>query len=194
MRPRRCPEWPASAARAHRRRGSRPAGRTAFDWWGAAGFVPRVGEPHLNGLGGEVPIVLWDATRGRPEVICGQGPAPAAASIERVRDMGLAEVPGTGLAAACVPGAFGAWMTLLKDHGTWGLAEVMQLAIGYAEGGYPLLPRIVETLAMVEPLFREHWPSSAAVYLQAGLPPPGQRFRDRDLAATYRRLGPDAEA
>jgi len=169
-------------------------GGNAFDAAVAAGFVLKVVEPHLNGLGGEVPIVLWDATRGRPEVICGQGPAPAAASIDCVRDMGLAEVPGTGLVAACVPGAFGGWMTLLKDHGTWRLAEVMQLAIGYAEAGYPLLPRVAETLAMVEPLFREHWPSSAAVYLEAGLPRAGQRFRNRDLAATYRRLVRDGEA
>src|SRR5260370_21990501 len=70
----------------------------------------------------------------------------------------------------------------------------MQPATGCAEGGYPRLPRIVETLAMVEPLFREHWPSSAAVYLEAGLPRAGQRFRNRDLAATYRRLVRDAEA
>src|SRR5260370_23787427 len=47
---------------------------------------------------------------------------------------------------------------------------------------------------MVEPLFREHWPSSAAVYLEAGLPRAGQRFRNRDLAATYRRLVRDAGA
>lgn len=169
-------------------------GGNAFDAAVAAGFVLQVVEPHLNGLGGEVPIVLWDSTRGRPEVICGQGPAPAAASIERVREMGLAEVPGTGLVAACVPGAFGGWMTLLRDHGTWRLAEVMQFAIGYAEAGYPLLPRIVDTLAMVEPLFREHWPSSAAVYLRHGLPRAGQRFRNPDLAATFRRLVREGEA
>jgi gamma-glutamyltranspeptidase/glutathione hydrolase len=169
-------------------------GGNAFDAAVAAGFVLQVVEPHLNGLGGEVPIVLWDATRGRPEVICGQGPAPAAASIDRIRELGLGEVPGTGLVAACVPGAFGGWMTLLRDHGTWRLADVMQFAIGYAESGYPPLPRIADTLAMVEPLFREHWPSSAAVYLEAGVPRTGQRFRNRDLASTYRRLVHDGES
>ena len=76
-------------------------GGNAFDAAVAAGFVLQVVEPHLNGLGGEVPIVLWDVTRKRVEVICGQGPAPAAADIDRIRDMGLGEVPGTGLVAAC---------------------------------------------------------------------------------------------
>ena len=163
-------------------------GGNAFDAAVAAGFVLQVVEPHLNGLGGEVPIMLWDSRRKKAEVICGQGPAPAAATIDRVLAMGLADVPGTGLVAACVPGAFGAWMTLLRDHGTWRASDVMDFAIGYADSGYPLHPRIVDTLTMVEPLFREHWAASAAVYLEAGVPRPWQVFRNRDLAATYRRL------
>lgn len=169
-------------------------GGNAFDAAGAAGFVLQVVEPHLNGLGGEVPILLWDSTRGKVEVICGQGPAPKAANIEAIERLGLTDIPGTGLVAACVPGAFAGWMTLLRDHGTWTIADVMHFAIGYAESGYPLLPRIAETLAMVEPLFRDHWPSSAAVYLRDGLPKPGQLFRNRDLAVTYRRLVRESES
>src|SRR5207244_2582302 len=84
------------------------------------------------------------------EVTCGQGPAPTAAGIQRIRKMGLGEVPGTGLIAACVPGAFAAWLALLRDHGTWRLADVLEFAIGYAESGYPLLPRIADTLVLVE--------------------------------------------
>jgi len=163
-------------------------GGNAFDAAVAAGFVLQVVEPHLNGLGGDLPIVLWDARREKVEVMCGQGPSPAAATIETVRGMGLADIPGTGLVAACVPGAFGGWMTLLRDHGTWSVGDVLEFAIGYAGAGYPLLPRIVDTLAMVEPLFREHWPASAAVYLADGLPRPWQIFRNRDVADTYRRL------
>jgi gamma-glutamyltranspeptidase / glutathione hydrolase len=169
-------------------------GGNAFDAAVAAGFVLQVVEPHLNGLGGEVPIVLWDATREEVDVICGQGPAPAAAGIDRVRGLGLGEIPGTGLVAACVPGAFGGWLALLRDHGTWRLHDVLDFAIGYAEGGYPLLPRIADVLAMVEPLFRHEWPSSAAVYLAAGMPKPWQRFRNRELAGTYGRLVREAES
>jgi gamma-glutamyltranspeptidase/glutathione hydrolase len=169
-------------------------GGNAFDAAVAAGFVLQVVEPHLNGLGGDLPILLWDAARGKVEVICGQGPAPAAAGIDRIRDMGLSEIPGTGLAAACVPGAFGAWLALLRDHGTWRLRDALDFAIGYARDGYPLLPRIADVLAMVEPLFREHWTTSAAVYLAGGVPLPWQRFRNRDLAATYMRLVDEAES
>src|ERR1700686_1597638 len=88
-------------------------GGNAFDAAVAAGFVLQVVEPHLNGLGGDLPILLWDSRRRKVEVICGQGPAPSTATIGRVHAMGLADIPGTGLVAACVPGAFGGGMTLL---------------------------------------------------------------------------------
>ncbi|HYT26784.1 MAG TPA: gamma-glutamyltransferase, partial [Actinomycetota bacterium] len=92
-------------------------GGNAFDAAVAAGLVLQVVEPHQNGPGGEAPILLWDARRRRPLVVAGQGPAPAAATIERFRDLGLDLVPGTGLLAACVPGAFDAWMRLVRDYG-----------------------------------------------------------------------------
>jgi gamma-glutamyltranspeptidase / glutathione hydrolase len=169
-------------------------GGNAFDAAVAAGFVLQVVEPHLNGLGGDMPILLWDSSRARIEVICGQGPAPKSATIESIRALGLEDIPGTGLLAASVPGAFGAWMALLRDHGTWRLHDVMRFAIDYADAGYPLVPRIADTIAMVEGLFRDHWPSSAAVYLRDGLPVPGSRFRNPDLAATYRRLVTEGES
>lgn len=167
-------------------------GGNAFDAAAAAGFVLQVVEPHLNGPGGEVPIVLWDARHKKVEVICGQGPAPAAATVDNVRNVGVTDIPGNGLVPACVPGAFGGWVTLLRDHGTWPLAEILEFAIGYADGGYPLLPRVAMTLQMVEPLFREHWPASAELYLAGGIPEPRQRFRNPSLAETYRRLAREA--
>ncbi|HEV2034168.1 MAG TPA: gamma-glutamyltransferase family protein [Candidatus Dormibacteraeota bacterium] len=169
-------------------------GGNAFDAAAAAGFVLEVVEPHLNGLGGEVPIVLWDASHRRVDVICGQGPAPQAATIERIRSLGVDEIPGTGLLAACVPGAFGGWMSLLRDHGTRRLEEIMHFAIGYAEAGYPAVPRIAGVIAAVEQLFRTHWPTSASVYLRDGVPAAGGRLRNPDLAATYRRLVREANA
>jgi gamma-glutamyltranspeptidase/glutathione hydrolase len=170
-------------------------GGNAFDAAVAAGFVLQVVEPHLNGPGGEVPIILNDAASGRQVVICGQGVAPAAATIERYRDLGLDLVPGSGLLATVVPGAFDAWMLLLRDHGTLRPREVLEFAIGYAEGGYPLVAGISAKIALVRDLFLSEWPTSAAVYLPGGaVPPPGSRFRNPVLAATYRRLLDEAEA
>ena len=157
-------------------------GGNAFDAAVAAGFALQVVEPHLNGLGGEAPIILHDAGRAGVEVICGQGTAPAAATIEAYRDAGLDFVPGTGLLAAVVPGAFDAWMVLLREHGTLELEEVLAPAIGYAERGYPLVPNISLAIANVRAVFERDWPSSAALYLKNGVPRPGTLFCNPDLA------------
>ncbi len=103
-------------------------------------------------------------------------------------------MPGSGLLAACVPGAFGAWMQLLREHGTLRLRDVMGYAIGYASGGYPLVPAISWGIASVAELFRDHWPSSAEVYLPGGrVPAPGSLFANPALAATYQRILQEAE-
>jgi gamma-glutamyltranspeptidase / glutathione hydrolase len=169
-------------------------GGNAFDAAVAAGFVLQVVEPHLNGPGGEVPILAAPAGQGRVLVVNGQGPVPAAATVERFADLGLGLIPGTGLLAACVPGAFGAWMLLLRDHGTLSLRDVLSPAIGYATAGFPALPRIGGVIGAMERLFRSEWPSSAEVWLADGVPAPGGRLRNPALAATWRRLLEEAEA
>ena len=161
-------------------------GGNAFDAACAAGFVLQVVEPHLNGPGGDLPAVIWPADVGEPLVLCAQGVSPRAATIEAFRSLGHEQlVPGTGLLAACVPGSFGGWLLLLERFGTWRLEDVLAYAIGYAEEGYPVVPGIVATIRNVEALLRS-WPGSAELYLPP--PEPGQTFRNRALAATWRRL------
>jgi gamma-glutamyltranspeptidase/glutathione hydrolase len=99
-------------------------------------------------------------------------------------------VPGTGVLAACVPGAFGGWTALLERHGTWRLADVLAFAIGYAEHGYPVVPSLVATVEQAAPLLRQ-WPGSAALYLP--VPRAGATFRNPALAATWRRLLAEAQ-
>lgn len=170
------------------------AGGNAFDAAVAAGFVLHVVEPHLNGPAGEVPMLL--APVGGPvRVLCGQGPAPAGASIAHYTSLGLELVPGTGPLAAAVPGAFDAWMVLLRDYGTWSLSEVLKYAIGYAEAGHPPVPNVGATVQIVRELFETEWTSSAQVYLSDGrVPEPGVLFRNPALAATWRRLIAEAQA
>lgn len=163
-------------------------GGNAFDAAVATGFALQVVEPHLNGFGGEVPVIFYDARSRSTRVLCGQGTAPAAATIEHFEELGLDIIPGSGLLPACIPGSFGAWMTLLRDYGTMSVADVLETAIDYARNGYVMLPRIAAAIATVEPLFREEWPTSAAVYLRDGVPQAGALFRNPDLASTYERM------
>lgn len=168
------------------------SGGNAFDAAVATGFVLQVVEPHLNGPGGEVPMVFATAGDPRPRVLCGQGVAPAGATIEHYRSLGLDLVPGSGLLAATVPGSWDAWLTLLRDHGTKSLRDVLRYAIGYARNGYPVVGRVGETIALVADLFRDHWPTSAALWLPDNRPV-SVRHRNPVLADTWERLLVEAE-
>jgi gamma-glutamyltranspeptidase/glutathione hydrolase len=166
-------------------------GGNAFDAAVACAFTLQVVEPHLNGPGGEVPLILWSAKEKRARVLCGQGAAPAKATVSTFKSLNLPLVPGTGLLAATVPGQFDAWMQLLRDYGTLPLRDVLEPAIHYSANGYPLHPRICQAIAGVQNLFRQHWPSSAEVYLP--VPRPGSLFRNKQFSETYSKVLREAE-
>ncbi|MEV8069999.1 gamma-glutamyltransferase [Streptomyces sp. NPDC085995] len=163
-------------------------GGNAYDAAVAGAFVLHVVEPHLNGPAGEAPILLAPAG-GEVRVLCGQGVAPAGATVAHYRGLGLDLVPGTGPLATAVPGAFDAWLLLLRDHGTKSLDEVLKYAIGYAEHGHAPVEGVGATVETVRELFETEWTSSAEVYLPGGrAPEPGRLLRNPALAATWRRL------
>jgi gamma-glutamyltranspeptidase/glutathione hydrolase len=175
--------------------GTLERGGNAFDAAVATAFTLQVVEPHLNGPGGDVPVLLYDVRKGKPELICGQGPAPAGATIAHYKGEGLDMVPGTGLLATCIPGMFDTWMRLLRDYGTMKLVDVLTPAISYAQNGHPLVERANATIKTVEKLFRDHWPTSAAIYLKNGKPAEtGKLFTNPTLAATYARVLKEAES
>ena len=161
-------------------------GGNAFDAAVAAGFTLQVVEPHLNGPGGDVPAVFYSKAQDEVRVLCGQGPAPASATIDAYRTRGLELVPGVGPLAAVVPGAFDAWLLMLRELGTWELARrdgagdrlrARRLSGGAGDRGGD---------RGVEDLLRTEWTSSAEIYLPA--PQPGQLFRNLPLADAYGRL------
>jgi len=169
-------------------------GGNAADAAVAAGFTLQVVEPHLNGPGGDCPIIVHDAGKNAQSVICGQGTAPAGLTVAHVKgELGLDLIPGTGLLPAMVPGAFDAWATLLRDHGSMRLSDVLAYAIGYAENGAHMVPRVVATLETVRPLFEAEWPTSAALWLRDGGPKPGALWRNPTLAATWKRVLEEAK-
>ncbi|WP_432950600.1 gamma-glutamyltransferase family protein [Kribbella sp. CA-253562] len=164
-------------------------GGNAFDAAACAGFVLHVVEPHLNGPGGEVPAIVATADDPTPRVLAGQGVAPAGATIEHYRSLGLSLVPGSGPLAATVPGAVDAWLLLLRDHGTLPLRTVLEPAIDYARNGHPVVARVGDTVETVRELFTEHWPTSAALWLANGRPPaPNELVKNPAYADTLERL------
>jgi gamma-glutamyltranspeptidase / glutathione hydrolase len=164
-------------------------GGNAFDAAAATASTLQVAEPHLNGPGGDAPIIIHSARTQTQHVVCGQGVAPQAATPAKFRDIGVDMIPATGVLPAVVPGAFDAWCLLLRDWGTWELADVLAFAIGYAKNGIHIVPRISATIEGVRMLFEAEWKSSAAVFLPGGkVPAPESLFARPTLAATYERI------
>lgn len=163
-------------------------GGNAFDAAVATGFVLQVLEPHLNGPAGDLPV-LYRTPEREPKVLCAQGPAPRAATLEAMRALDLELIPGSGLLATVVPGAFDGWLSLLRDHGTMELKEVLEPTIYYLLNGYPTLPAVSDAIAELLPFFKAHWPSSAEVWAPGDVvPQPGSLMRNPDLARTWQRI------
>ncbi|REK74036.1 transferase [Aeromicrobium endophyticum] len=163
-------------------------GGNAFDAAVAAGFVLHIVEPHLNGAGGDMVALVAPASR-RPEVVVGQGPAPAGASADHFAGQGLDHVPGAGALAAAVPGAVEAWLWMLEEHGSWEVADVLAYALHYAETGHEAGRQLCGVISTMASHFRDHWPTSADLWLRDGAAPePGQVVTNHAYARTLRRL------
>jgi len=165
------------------------AGGNAIDASIAAGLALHVVEPHMNGIGGETPILLYSARKRRIFAISGQGPAPKAATLEFFEGNGIRLIPGDGLLPATVPASFDAWITCLRFFGTMTLREVIAPAIRLAEEGFPVYAALHEIVTRHAKRFLSEWPTTARIYLPRGrIPRIGEVLRQNELAKTLRSL------
>jgi gamma-glutamyltranspeptidase/glutathione hydrolase len=161
------------------------AGGNAMDAAVAAAAVLGVIEPQSTGIGGDC-FCLW-AAPGKPVVaLNGSGRAPAAASIDWFEAQGITALENTSPHTVTIPGAVGAWETLLAAHGTKGLDELLQPAIRFAEEGWPVHHRVAFDWAEVVGKLQKQ---GATAFLPNGAAPrPGDRFVQAPLAATLRTI------
>lgn len=168
-------------------------GGNAFDAACAAGFVLHVVEPHMNGIAGDAVMLAQRVGDDEPTVICGQGTAPAAATIEAVRRRGVDMIPGIGVLPAVVPGAFDAWMLLLRNFGTISVADALGPAIEYASEGVPVYEGLHSSIVGAA-AHLARWPDSLAEFMPSGVAPAaGSVLRRPRYAATLDRLAGAAE-
>jgi gamma-glutamyltranspeptidase/glutathione hydrolase len=165
------------------------AGGSAIDASIAAGLALHVVEPHMNGIGGETPILLYSARKRRFFAMSGQGPAPKAATLQFFQRNGIKLIPGDGLLPATVPASFDAWVTCLRFFGTMTLGEVIAPAIRLAEEGFPVYPTLRQNVMRHAKRFLSEWPTTARIYLPRGrVPRIGEVLRQNELAKTLRSL------
>jgi gamma-glutamyltranspeptidase/glutathione hydrolase len=164
------------------------AGGNAIDAAVAVNAVLGLVEPHMNGVGGDLFAIVWDAETEQLHGLNATGRAPYEINRQVFERQGLERVPGTGPLTWTVPGAVDGWAQLLDRFGTMSLAEVLAPAIAYGRDGFPVSEIIQGQWAASERTLAE-WPTSAATYLPNGRPPEvGELFKNPGLVRTYEAI------
>ena len=144
--------------------------------------------PMMNGVGGDLFAIVYDAATGELHGLNASGYAPANLTIERLRTSGITSMPQTGINSVTVPGTVAGWSTLIARFGRLPLGEVLSPAIEIAETGFPVPEITAAEWRGGEPLVRGDAEASRVYLPGGGVPTVGQVFRNPDLAATYRAL------
>ncbi len=164
-------------------------GGNAVDAAAAACFCLNLLEPQSNGVGGEVPTLVYAAGEGKVHALSGMGWSPQAFTLDWCRQHGLDLIPGDGYLPACVPAVVGTWALALARFGRLSFGEVVQPAIELAENGYPVYQSLHDSLRSNQAKFTEQYPSTGEVYLTSGRAPAvGALHRNPDWAETLRIL------
>jgi gamma-glutamyltranspeptidase/glutathione hydrolase len=154
----------------------------------AASATLAVVRPHMTGIGGDLFCLIYLAREGKVIAINSSGPAPAAASIDFFHSKGMQQIPMMGPLAVETPGCVAGWELALDRFGTMPLSRLLQPAIDYAEGGFPISPNLAEAITDGARQFAR-FPQWMATFLPTGRPPrPGEVLKLPNLARTLRIL------
>jgi gamma-glutamyltranspeptidase/glutathione hydrolase len=168
-------------------------GGNAIDASACMAFCLAVLEPHLNSIGGEVPILIYSAKEERVIAVSGQGYAPKEANVKKFKELGIDLIPGDGLLAATVPSVVSTWIKALKEYGNLRLKEILKPAIALAEGGFPAYKGLIRVIEENYERFKE-WKTTAKIFLRNNkLLKEGEVLRQVELANVLRALA-DADS
>lgn len=161
------------------------AGGNALDAAITAAAVLAVVEPQSTGIGGDC-FCLYKPL-GQPVIaLNGSGRAPAGASLAALQGAGVTKWDDTSPHVVTIPGAVGAWETLLMAHGRKSMDQVLAPAIGYAEHGYVVAPRVAHDWAMTAAKLRKT--QAASLLVDNAAPRAGSIMRQPVLAASLRKI------
>ncbi|HYL16705.1 MAG TPA: gamma-glutamyltransferase [Terriglobales bacterium] len=161
-------------------------GGSAVDAAIAANAVLGVTEPMMNGMGGDLFAIYWEAKTGKLYGLNASGWAPAGLAIDYLKAKDLKEMPLEGIDSVTVPGAVAGWQALHERFGKLAWKDLFQPAIFYADNGYAL-PEIIHGYWEGSAQALAHDPESRRVFLPHGkIPGVGEVFKNPDVAKALR--------
>jgi gamma-glutamyltranspeptidase / glutathione hydrolase len=163
-------------------------GGSAVDAAIAANAVLGVEEPMMNGIGGDLFAIYFDAKSGKLYGLNSSGWAPKGLTIEYMKARDVQKMPLRSIDAVTVPGAVAGWNALHDKFGKLPWKDLFRPAIFYADQGYAV-PELVHEFWSEAPQIFANDPEGKQVYLPKGQPPAvGEIFRNPDLAKTLRAI------
>jgi gamma-glutamyltranspeptidase/glutathione hydrolase len=163
-------------------------GGNAVDAAIAAHAVMTVVAPMWNGIGGDLFAIVYDAKSGKYYGLNASGWAPAAQSVERLRQKGLREMPMHGIEPVTVPGSVDGWQKLLDRFGKKKMNEVLAPAIQVAQDGYPVTEWIAQHFASSVDLLRDSDAAAHTFLISDRAPRVGEVMRNPDLAWSLQQI------
>lgn len=157
-------------------------GGNAVDAAVATNAVMGVVAPMMNGIGGDLFAIVFDAKTGKLYGLNASGWAPAGISAEFLKSKGFRQMPETGIQSMTVPGAVDGWSKLLEKFGTKKFPDVLSAAIHYSREGFPVPEWDAEEWESAADGIRND-SHAAGVFLPGGRAPHiGEIFKNPDLA------------
>ncbi len=170
-------------------------GGSAMDAAIAANAVLGVTEPMMNGIGGDLFLLYWDAKKAKLYGLNASGWAPRGLTIELLKKKGRTTMPGVGIDTVTVPGAVDGWSQAHKRFGQSPWKALFTSAIFYAEHGYAI-PEIIHDYWVAGERTLKLSPAAERVFLRNGKAPEvGAMFANPDLGKALQLIavsGPDA--
>lgn len=163
-------------------------GGSAIDAAIAANAVLGVTEPMMNGVGGDLFLLYWDAKTGKLYGLNASGWAPRGLTIDLLKNKGRTSMPDSGIDSVTVPGAVDGWSEAHRKFGRTPWKDLFAPAISYAESGYAV-PEIIHDYWVAGERTLKVTPEARRVFLQNGKAPEvGAIFSNPDLGKTLRAI------
>ena len=165
------------------------AGGNAIDAAIAANAMEGVVEPHVNGIGGDLFAIVWDAKSKKLYGLNGSGRSPKSLTLAEFKKRGLKYIPSTGPLPVSVPGCVDAWFELHKKFGSMPMSKVLEKAVSYARNGFPVHGELASALTRVQANYGKYPNVDKHYYPNGQVAGEGDIFKNPNLDNTLERLG-----
>ena len=164
-------------------------GGNAIDAAIAANAMEGVVEPHVNGIGGDLFAIVWDAKSKKLYGLNGSGRSPKSLTLAEFKKRGLKYIPSTGPLPVSVPGCVDAWFELHKKFGSMPMSKVLEKAVSYARNGFPVHGEFASALTRVQANYGKYPNVDKHYYPNGKVAGEGDIFKNPNLGNTLERLG-----